>query len=305
MIKHNKNDNDVLDSGDYISIAFISFILFATLGPLLYAVLKNMLGFNDDYSGLIAIGSCIFVAYKIFTYDNKTITQTLDKSTAEDTANAIKKENISKKQDKVTDSSLTEVQKIQQELDRYTNAHHSREEIGLFYERYIGYIFESKGWQVLYYGAQKGKKDEGIDLICTKDNRVRLVQCKYWSKNKTIFEKHIFQLYGTWQLKIKSNDFPSKRIDAYFITSTILSEYAKDSADKLDVKIQQSFELKKNYPKIKCTTTKSGEKIYHLPNDQQYDNILMNKDSQRFYVHTVADAVAKGHRRAYRYMYNN
>ncbi|WP_261863473.1 hypothetical protein [Psychrobacter sp. JCM 18900] len=152
---------------------------------------------------------------------------------------------------------------------------------------------------------KKGKQDEGIDLICMKKDRVRLVQCKYWSQNKSLFENSIFQLYGTWQLRVKNNEFGFKKIDAYIITSTTLGAIARNSAETLDVKFTENFNLDKNYPKIKCTTTKNGEKIYHLPTDQQYDNIGINKDSRRFYVRTVADAVAKGHRRAYRHAFHN
>lgn len=305
-MSHEQNNIGSFISENYL-IVVIAFLLFVVIGPIIYAVLKNILGFNDDYSGLTSIGICIFIAYKIFTNGNIINQEVIKKPLEKNSIESIKPEPKStKKYDNKNKSEVfTETERSQKELDRYVNANHSKEDIGLFYERYIGYIFESKGWHIIYHDAKKGKEDEGIDLICIRNDRVRLVQCKYWSQNKTLFENSIFQLYGTWQFRVKRNDFAPKILDAYLITSTVLSEFAKNSAETLDINIKQNFKLNKNYPKIKCTTTKEGEKIYHLPTDQQYDNIGINKDSRRFYVHTVADAVAQGHRRAYRHRFTN
>ena len=44
------------------------------------------------------------------------------------------------------------------------------EALGQEYERYIGYLLEKEGWRVIYCGARKGKRDSGIDLICSKGN---------------------------------------------------------------------------------------------------------------------------------------
>ncbi len=298
-------------SDNIIPIIFLSIVLTTILGSLIYAILMKVFGFNDDYAGLISIAVCIFVAYIYFKDNEK------DEPIDEKPENiqqevpsgfSYRKINDKPVEEKTTEyenTTLNENERNQKELDRYVSKNHSKEEIGLFYERYVGYIFESKGWHVIYHGAKKGKEDEGIDLICIKEDRVRLVQCKYWSQNKTLFENSIFQLYGTWQLRVKNNEFGSKRIDAYIITSTTLGNVAKNSAETLGVKFRENFELNKNYPQIKFTTTKDGEKIYHLPTDQQYDNIGINKGSRRFYVSTVANAIAKGHRRAYRHAFRN
>lgn len=303
-------DNNQSSTEKYFLIAIMSLIFFAVIGIVIYKILMDILGFNDDYSGLISMGICIYIACKLLENkeDNNIATENTTKEKLESTKTQL---SVSNSEHLETDTNknrsrvISEDERNQKELDRYVNANHSKEDIGLFYERYIGYIFESKGWHVIYHGAKKGKEDEGIDLICTKNDRVRLVQCKYWSQNKTLFENSIFQLYGTWQLRVKKNDFAPKKLDAYLITSTVLSEFAKNSAETLDINIKQNFKLNKNYPKIKCTTTKEGEKIYHLPTDQQYDNISINRDSRRFDVHSVAEAVAKGHRRAYRYRFSD
>ena len=295
-------------SNNIIWIIVLSIVLTVVLGSLIYSILTKALGFNDDYAGLTSIAICIFLAYKYFKDDekDKIITENTESKQQETEApRGFSYREIHNKNNKHRNNVFNENELNQKELDTYISKNHSKEEIGLFYERYVGYVFESKGWHVIYHGAKKGKEDEGIDLICIKKDRVRLVQCKYWSQNKTLFENSIFQLYGTWQLRVKNNEFGSKRIDAYLITSTTLGVVAKNSAETLDVKFTENLNLNKNYSKIKCTTTKDGEKIYHLPTDQQYDNIGINKDSRRFYVRTVADAVAKGHRRAYRHAFQS
>jgi hypothetical protein len=57
------------------------------------------------------------------------------------------------------------------------------------------------------------------------------------------------------------------------------------------------------YPCIKCNVAHlSGEKIYHLPFDQQYDSTVVDNQSGEFYAMTVAEAEGKGFRRAFRWM---
>ena len=45
------------------------------------------------------------------------------------------------------------------------------------YERYIGYLYEQKGYKVEYRGIELGLKDGGIDLVSKKKGEVLLVQC--------------------------------------------------------------------------------------------------------------------------------
>lgn len=174
----------------------------------------------------------------------------------------------------------------QKALERYLSSRNKNSyEVGRDYERYIGYLYERKGYQVEYFGIEQGIEDLGRDLICTKDNMIEIVQCKYWASHKTIHEKHINQLYGTAvkyyidhknEVKQKSSLslFPdlifSGQIKATFITSTKVSETAKKFSSALGVQLLENKPLEK-YPLIKCNINTKGEKIYHLPFDQQYD----------------------------------
>jgi len=193
--------------------------------------------------------------------------------------------------------------KNQTALDNYLNKKHSKIEIGRFYERYLGYLYESEGWDVKYVGIIEGFEDLGRDLVCTKKNKIEIVQAKKWSKFRTIREKHLYQLYATTiHYRIQNEIKKNVEIKPVFCSTIDLSDMAKKVAKELNVEVKK-IQLDKNYPMIKCNinpTTK--EKIYHLPFDQQYDKTIIIKNSGEFYAKDVKEAVSKGFRRAFRYM---
>jgi hypothetical protein len=194
---------------------------------------------------------------------------------------------------------LPSAEKYQMALDRYWGKRKSKWEIGRDYERYIGYLYEARQFAVYYHGIVEGFADLGRDLICSKNGAVEVVQCKYWSKDKQIHEKHIFQLYGT--MTAYKIDHPEQDISGSFVTSTNLSERAKKYADYLGIIVKENFPLDK-YPCIKCNISrKDGLKIYHLPFDQQYDKTIIEQERNECYVSTVAEAEALGYRRAFRW----
>ncbi|MGN0016577.1 MAG: restriction endonuclease [Candidatus Avelusimicrobium sp.] len=209
---------------------------------------------------------------------------------------------------------LSTSEKFQRSLDRYTNSWDKNNwQIGLFYERYQGYLYEKKGFKVIMNGAKERWQDMGIDLIATKNGVTELIQCKYWAKEKTIYEKYIFQLFGT-TINYICEHYPTEKnpleiiskgiIKPVFITSTELSETARKMAKVLNVIIKENIPLDKNYPKIKCNPSSNNGKIYHLPFDQQYDNFQVSQTSGAFYVATIEEAERAGFRRAYRWRPN-
>lgn len=194
---------------------------------------------------------------------------------------------------------LSVSEKNQLALDRYWSKKKSKWEVGRDYERYVGYKFESHGCKVRYQGIIEGFSDLGRDLIVVNGDVVRIVQCKHWSKNKTIHEKHIFQLYGTFLAY--SLEHPTQKVQAHFITSTSLSDTARKFAEVLKIKVTENLPLAQ-YPCIKCNISKrNGERIYHLPFDQQYDKTIVEVKRGELYASTVAEAESKGFRRAFRY----
>ncbi len=195
-------------------------------------------------------------------------------------------------------ATLSTAEKYQRALDRYLKQPKNDWEAGIIYERYIGYQYEETGYRVEYYGATKKKEDMGRDLVATKGNTTLVIQCKRYRAEKEVHENTIFQTYGTavmYQL-----EHPKQTVHAVVITTAKFSNTALDCANYLKVECHEEWSLKP-YPLIKCNISKTGEKIYHLPFDQQYDNIRLNPKDGDCYVYTVAEAEKLGFRRAYRW----
>lgn len=183
-------------------------------------------------------------------------------------------------------------------LDRYLARHKSDWEIGLAYERYIGYLYEKEGYMVEYRGALFRFEDMGRDLICKKGDLTEIIQAKCWSSSKVIHEKHVFQLLGS-SLHYR-HTYRDERVIPVLVTTTELSPVAKEAAELLDVTVQK-VPLPARYPIIKCNvSTTTREKIYHLPFDQMYDRTQIRLPGECF-VTTVAEAEQLGFRRAWRH----
>lgn len=187
-------------------------------------------------------------------------------------------------------------------LDRYIKGQKSKWQIGRDYELFCGMEYEKGGWDVEYIGMEKKLQDLGRDLIAVKDLDHHIVQCKYWSQEKLIHEKHITQLFGT-SMEYEMNFDKNINVTPVLITNITISDIARKFADKLGVMIKDMKPLEE-FPRIKCNINRDEfgyeTRIYHLPFDQQYDRTKINKESE-FYAHRVDEAVQEGFRRAYKY----
>ena len=197
--------------------------------------------------------------------------------------------------------SLPEGARNQLALDRYYQRQKSNWEVGIEYERYIGYLCEQKGYQVFYSGAERKLADMGRDLILTKESHTILIQCKRWAQGKAIHENHVFQLAGSvfeYQALHSEED-----VSGVFVTTTDFSPIASLCAERLGIVLFPQIPFQP-YPLIKCNIAKDGAKIYHLPMDLQYDRVRITHPGE-CYVSTVAEAEALGFRRAYRWHNTN
>ncbi len=190
-----------------------------------------------------------------------------------------------------------ENQEAQRLLNEYLGENLDSKQIDTFYERYIGHLYEIKNYHVMYHGALNGFDDLGRDLIITGKREIFIVQTKCWAKFKSINESHIFQLYGSMEHYRKTHDCQGKTVKALFYSTTSFSPKALEAAKVLGVELKLQ-ELDRNYPLIKCNVNGRGDRIYHLPFDPYYDKIRIDLSDEKFYVHTVAEAVARGFRRA-------
>lgn len=196
----------------------------------------------------------------------------------------------------VRNNYLSTVDGRQAELDRYKQHDKTNWEIGLEYERYIGYLYEQKGLDVSYAGASLGRRDMGRDLIVRSEDRVHIVQCKCWGHEKILHEKHIFQLYGSTAMFQLQN--PKASTQALFFTSASLSDIAKECADALNVRYHEQIPLQK-HPLVKCNISEARGKVYFLPFDKDYDKISMISSKGDLYVDTVKEAEQRGFHYAY------
>ena len=196
---------------------------------------------------------------------------------------------------------LSDSEKDQLSLERYLSRKKSSWDIGIEYERYIGYLCESAGYIVHYTGATRKLEDMGRDLILEKDTQTILVQCKRWAKEKTIHENHVFQLAGsTYEYQ---SQHPNRQVIGIFVSTIDFSPVAVRCAELLGLQLFPQIPFQE-YPRIKCNVRKNenGEiqKIYHLPMDQQYDKVKINNPGE-FYAWTVEEAQKAGFRRAHRW----
>lgn len=208
---------------------------------------------------------------------------------------------------------LVPAEKSQLALDSYWKKRKAKWVVGRDYERFIGFYYEQLGYKVYYQGIKKKKEDLGIDLVCQNKDKILLVQCKYWRDGFPIRENAINQLYGTSSkytldhkklLQSTTTLFPdcdaAKPIEMWLITSSELSDTAKEFANVLGVKIKEHKPLDR-YPIIKCNISSDGKKIYHLPFDQMYDQTIIEPWKGESYAMTIKEAEDKGFRRAFRW----
>lgn len=201
---------------------------------------------------------------------------------------------------------MSDTEKNQLALDRYVESRNKNKwQIGRDYEESVAYnMYEKAGWNARPTGITMKLEDMGRDIIATKGSNVDIVQCKYWSREKTIHEKHIFQLFGTTICYYLEHKGEGVTVTPVFVTNIELSPTARAVAKYLRVRVVENYPMQE-YPRIKCNIGKdeygNSVKIYHLPMDQQYDSVIISPSKHEFKAITVAEAEAAGFRRAYKW----
>lgn len=187
-------------------------------------------------------------------------------------------------------------------LDRYMKSSKSKWTIGMLYEMYVGHLLRTNNFSVVQYGIKHGLNDLGRDIIATKYingvQYIYIIQCKNWASSKQIHENVVCQIFGSAiEYDINYNRNRASKVIPALYTTAELSDTAKSFAERLGVEV--TVIPLKEFPVIKCNIN-HGDKIYHLPFDQQYWNTDISKPGE-FFASTVKEAVAKGFRRAYRH----
>jgi len=76
--------------------------------------------------------------------------------------------------------------KKKKQIKKYSNI-----EKGYLYEEYITEHYRKLGYFVWEHGKEKGRLDQGIDLIVKKDKEIIFIQCKNWKQNTKFKIDHV------------------------------------------------------------------------------------------------------------------
>lgn len=200
---------------------------------------------------------------------------------------------------------LSDEAKWQLALDRYKERRRSNSwTAGVEYELYCAWILRKHGYTVIEHGAERKLNDLGRDLIATDGTQTYIIQCKRYSEAKdvAIHENTICQLFGTTlHYNITHDSYNLFQAIPVLIYTGKVSEVAQEFAKKLGVVLHKM--PMGDYPMIKCNKN-NGNKIFHLPFDQQYWNTKIDFASGEFYATTIQEAIDAGFRRAYRWRGN-
>ena len=206
---------------------------------------------------------------------------------------------------------LSSAQRSQLALDRYiANRKKTKWAIGRDYEMSCGFVLQKRGYRVSFNGIEKKFEDLGRDIIAHKEpdlfnscnSETLIVQCKCWQKERVIRENVIMQLFGsTVAYKISSGNVNSKSIIPVLMIPSFSTLSPTALAFTKVLKIRVDVVDFMEFPRIKCNIN-SGNKIYHLPFDQQYDRTQI-KNPGETYAYTVAEAEKLGFRRANRHLF--
>lgn len=218
-------------------------------------------------------------------------------------------ENYDRSRDYLSDEEyrqLSVTKRNQLALDRYNARKKSNWVIGTEYEMYCEHLLRKEGFVTIDYGVRERLNDLGRDIIAKKDNKTYIIQCKRWADGKEVHENVVCQLYGTtmeYNIRVnRDNPTPTlfdEEVMPMLMTTASLSETANTFAQKLGVIVMRA--KMGNYPQIKCNIGKGGEKIYHLPFDQQYYSTRVVESAGDMYAYTVEEAEKNGFRRAFRW----
>ncbi len=155
------------------------------------------------------------------------------------------------------------------------------------YDLYIGYLCEYRGFNVEYCGINNGVYDDGIDLICRKDNWAVLVRCKVEGMNTIL----VYYLAAR-ALRFKM-DNPSLNVGALCVTSGTLSNNAKNVADKFSIAVKDTIPFQ-NFPYVKCKVLPDGTKVHYTPLDDAYLTTTITPANGDMFCDNVNDAMQQG-----------
>lgn len=170
------------------------------------------------------------------------------------------------------------LESLEERVHHYRTGPLSNKDIGTQYERYIGYLFFTRGYHVFYNGIVKGEADDGIDLIAFSEEKdiCWIVQTKCWSKKRHLHPKTFHQLKGSLE-HYKSSfsiEGETRTVKGILVSTTTPTKEGNDAREAIGLSFkQQSWD--RNHPIVK-QTARFGKVFYKIPGDDGYDTCIVH-----------------------------
>ncbi len=91
--------------------------------------------------------------------------------------------------------------------------------------------YEDLGYKIISQESQENEKDQSIDLICTKDDKILLIQCENTSKSKSITSEDIKKFHKKAINYLEKNKIKQSKAEFRYVVAY------SDVLDKSAIKI--------------------------------------------------------------------
>lgn len=146
------------------------------------------------------------------------------------------------------------------------------------YRIYIGYLHERMGWNVDY--------SSGKNLLSSKENKLIVTISETVT---TVDLSAMYTLLGT-AMELK-RDNPSSTVSAMCITSSALISRVRLLAQKFSIAVREQFSFR-NFPCVRCKADVDGQRVYYVPDDEEYLSVGINVTEGDRYCWTTDEAEA-------------
>lgn len=172
----------------------------------------------------------------------------------------------------------------------------AKADYGRQYERYVGYLFERRGYSVNYQGIRKGVEDGGIDLVARAPRKIRLVQCKRW--RMPINADVVSRLQGAvarfvYEERRGKPETSRTSIRGVLATTGEIDGEAAGLAAHLGIYVMPRL-LFESYPAIKAQRFPDGGGRFLLPLTPGYDRMRMDLKSGDCFFASPREALRNG-----------
>ncbi len=135
------------------------------------------------------------------------------------------------------------------------------------YALYVGYLYERMGWHVDYKGYRFGGNsieiaEEGERLICRKEDKAVIIQCRAWVKGEIVYLPFVHRLIAL-SVEFKK-DNPAFHVYGKFFTRYSFSARARSAAQRCHISLREQFPFS-FFPYVKCKAGADGHNVHYTP----------------------------------------